>query len=431
LPDEKPRRIRDTLLPWIERAFTKKLLENHFLNLNKNKTIIVSNDLTFKYLTTILNVWLAKTTSRRLFDEAVQFREELWRFKGSYLELEELISKNLEKLYRLALIEGTENTVAQLCEQTRKFFGNLLNIRVLSILRLFFSIVVKDSEGSPIKDAIVEVYDKEISEKLFRGFTNSNGLIKAELVEGEFKIIVRKSWLEYYGFEILEARLDREIKQPLAIVLKKYRRLPPPKPPKTVPRILPHKIRLPPLPQSLGYWTEEHEKFMQIGFSAQLKQLGTWEGKRINHVKHTFTGIKRFYREWKYDPALRNLIVTNEMDILLLLENGEIHGFELKSRKGLQAGDFGYKTEQIYHYYGIEYAWIVHRKVGDIERHKQIMKQIEKYCPMVGYIVYSPEELEILKRPGRNPQLSRDDVKRRNETLKRYFDLAGGDPPIY
>ena len=425
----KGKKLRDTLLPWIERAFAKKPIEAFF-----NEKI--DSDLLHAYITRVFNHWYAEaistiTTTKPLKNKANNFRRELWEFKGSYNELEAFINKNLEELYKIALTENIGNIVMQLYEQTKEFFNELLIIRKPSILKIPLNIVVRDNSKTPVENALVEVYD-EAGEKLFRGITDSNGFTQTELVEGKYRIIVSKKWSKHYGFEVLEIALNREIEQPLVVILKKYERLPPPGPLKVVPETLPYRIQLPDPPPSLVSWIEVHEKFMQICFSAQLKKLGWWNGKKIVNVKHscTLAAFRRFWDKWQYDPALSPLLVAREMDVLLLSDD-EIHGFELKSKKGLSKGDVGYKAEEVYFQYGINYVWVVHARIGDLSKHKEIMYQLEKVCPSAGYIIYSPRELEVLRYPKLNPQLVRNDVKRRNEILKQYFDLVGGKPPYY
>ena len=72
---------------------------------------------------------------------------------------------------------------------------------------------VKDDEEKIVKGALIEIFSEYGSEKLFfRGLTNSNGYVHAELAEGKYRVFIRKSRPKHYGFEVLEVALNRGTK---------------------------------------------------------------------------------------------------------------------------------------------------------------------------------------------------------------------------
>ena len=194
------------------------------------------------------------------------------------------------------------------------------------------------------------------------------------------------------------------------------------KPPITIPCEIP----LPKLPLEWLRLVDMHEKFMQMSFAAQLRKLGTFLGEKIVDARHTFTGFKakELLREISYDPALKDLIVVKEMDVLALTESQKLIGFEHKSRKGIEKGDYGFEDAKTYYYYGIEYMYVVHRETN-IELHKRILNIIETQYPTLGYIIYTPEKLKVMKKAAINPYISNEQIRKRGEYIKKRFSYAG------
>ena len=118
------------------------------------------------------------------------------------------------------------------------------------------------------------------------------------------------------------------------------------------------------------------------------------------------------------------------MDILILTENNKLIGLELKSKKGLERGDIGIEQACRYYEYGIEYVYLVHREVDWINP-QIIIDQIKRLCPTLGYAIYSPGKLKILKLAELNPYIYRDDVRKRGEFIKKNFNKAGGTSGPY
>ena len=306
-----------------------------------------------------------------------------------------------------------------------RVFSELL--RRLSPLKLTVRVLTRESE--PLQGALVQVFRGGNMAFIDEAYTDDEGRAYFELAEGDYTVWVHKVEQDYYVFCRGEVKLieDSELK---LLVEKRTREIRRPRVPAPS---LARRIPLPPPPPSCRPLMEEHEKWMQMAFARQLLSLGSFEGRRVIDVRHscTLAGFRRFWNQWYYDPALRPLLVAREMDVLMLLEGGVLHGFELKSAKGVRRGDYGFKAEPVYHFYGIEYVWIVHWRIGDLNIHRRILEEIEKRCPSVGYIIYTPNEIEILKRPNRNPRLGEEDVKKRNRVIKKYFHLVGGTPPSY
>jgi len=125
------------------------------------------------------------------------------------------------------------------------------------------------------------------------------------------------------------------------------------------------------------------------------------------------------------------LVVTKEMDVLALTKTGKLIGFEHKSRRGLMQGHYGFNDALQYFPYGIEYVYLVHRRIND-EFHERVLKLINEHYPYFGYMTYSPKELEVLKEAEINPMIDRPDIRERGEFIKKHFNRAGGTkgPPV-
>ena len=134
--------------------------------------------------------------------------------------------------------------------------------------------------------------------------------------------------------------------------------------------------------------------------------------------------MTRFWKETLYDPVLRKLW-GKETDVFALTESQRLIGFELKSRKGLEKNDYGFLDAQRYLEIGADEVYLVHREVSK-ELHESILEELKNFNESLGYAIYSPNRLTILKWAKNNPFIEKPDVHRRNEFLKRNFSKLGG-----
>jgi len=262
--------------------------------------------------------------------------------------------------------------------------------------------------------------------------TDAKGNVSFKLPMGIYRIAVFKKGADWYVLDIFSLKVSENVRR--IINVRRHKRERAERPLKKVELVvttLPHRIDLPRLPPEWEFYIDNYpEKYMQMAFTSQLRALGHFMGEELSDIRHTFTGFKGF-PDIYHHPTLKYLVVTKEMDVLALTKTGKLIGFEHKSRKGLMQGHYGFNDALQYFPYGIEYVYLVHRRIND-DFHERILEFINEHYPYFGYITYSPKELEVLKEAEINPMIDRSDVRERGEFIKKHFNRAGGTkgPPV-
>jgi len=376
-------------------------------------------------VTKVINPKLVKFPLSFIEEIRSELIDEFW-YVNNVEELCKLL-RMLPKFYLLLPEEHKElfrKLLLSIDDYVFKEIGYKLNLR--KSLRTFkLTVKVMDEKGEVFQECIVSL--------LFNGnficnLSNEEGITTFNLLKGTYIIEAYKAGKDWYvyGKKVVHI-IDKDVNIDVIVTRKKWR------PPERVFRririlTLPIEIPLPSLPPLWSMFIDIHEKYMQMALAGQLRYLGTFVNEKIVDVRHSFTGFKRMSPY--FNPTLRPLIVPNEMDILILTENNKLIGLELKSKKGLERGDIGIEQACRYYEYGIEYVYLVHREVDWINP-QIIIDQIKRLCPTLGYAIYSPGKLKILKLAELNPYIYRDDVRKRGEFIKKNFNKAGGTSGPY
>jgi len=378
-------------------------------------------DVAHRYLTRLFNWRRCCQLPREVWSLLSEVGDSIWYSGGDRGALLNAI-RRLPRLYPL-IPEEARGLFLELLRETEEFIEDELGepLDLVGMVRPHrVTVKVCDVGGRPLNGCHVTVVMG--GREVFRGVTGDDGSLIVRLTEGSYTVIAVKHGVDhaYYGLEEVKVAGDVEVtvaayRAPLT------RREVKPSPP----TLHAYKVSLPPLPLSWRRGVDVHEKWMQMAFRAQLEKLGKFLGKRLIGVRHTFTGFKSWHvlDEIRNDLDLRPLIVTNEMDIIALTEDNELIGFELKSLKCLQRGDYGIEQAKHYYLYGIDYVYLVHREM-DEDVHREILKKVNSTT--LGYATYSPDHLQILRIAQRNPYNDDEGVEKRGSYIKRNFHLAGG-----
>jgi len=382
------------------------------------------HDIVWGYLQTVFNKWFVENLEAlSVSDELRGFRESLWHAK-TIRDLKNCLSR-LIKLYN-SCPKSAKNQLRRLIVQTDEFFslsGILAKDELKSKLKPYYiTMIVTDENGHSLPTKLTIVQD---GLPICSGFAE-NGKISFPLLKGSYEVIAVSKGSDWYAMDIVSIDVPAPLNL-ISITLQKY--------PRTfwikelekpVIVALPHDIQLPQPPANLLQYFDIHEKWMQMCLQYQLKTLGSFAGRKLLDVAHTFTGpsMTRFWKETLHDSVLRKLW-EKETDVFMLTEDSKLIGLELKSRKGLEKHDYGFLDAQQYLEIGANEVYLVHRKIRR-ELHENILRELKAFDKTIGYAIYSPRMLTILKWAESNPLINNPDVSRRNEFLKKNFSKLGG-----
>lgn len=394
-------------------------------------------DLIHTYITRILNPFrIALPHNSEVLKLIEDFSDELW-YKASSSNLRNIIYKHIRlintEINKLNKEERNKikGIFINFVNSTEKFFHEKLHIKLdlLNIVtehRVSIKVLV---DNEPIPNCNVSISPSDFKHIPIAYVTNKLGMIQVYLPRGKYIITILKQERNAYVYYETEVNVTRDID----IVIPAYRKeLRPPIPPTEKLKVIEKpkfiELQLPLLPLGWQQAIDVHEKWMQMAFAAQLRCKGRFLNKRIIDARHTFTGFKSspLLQQLRYDPDLRGLIVTKEMDVLSLTDDHTLIGFEFKSWKGLSKHDYGIEDAMKYYYYGIEYVYIVHRRINNEDFHRGFLNYLESSKLPLGYAIYEPTKLTILREAKLNPEINDSGVKRRGDFIKKYFIYAGG-----
>ena len=382
-------------------------------------------DLVWGYLQTVFNRWFVENVGSLggLGDALKDFRENLWHAR-SISELRNHLF-GLAKLYN-SCSSFMKERFRELIIRTDLFFslsGIIVKDELISKLHPYgATVVVVDEDGCRLPAKLTILQN---GAAIWSGYAE-NGQVSIPLLEGNYEIVAVSKGSDWYAMDIVTVNVPAPLNT-ICIELHKYPKSIAAKRKEKYPIEKAHYvIQLPSPPTNLLKYFDVHEKWMQMALQYQLKILGSFAGRKLVDVAHTFTGpsMTRFWKETLYDPVLRKLW-GKETDVFALTESQRLIGFELKSRKGLERGDYGFSDAQQYLEIGADEVYLVHREVSK-ELHENILEELKNFNESIGYAIYSPNKLTILKWAENNPFIERPDVHRRNEFLKRHFSKLGG-----
>lgn len=185
-------------------------------------------DIVWEYLRSVFNPWLSKNwykIDKPIRDDLLILRDKLCGCHSKD-EVKEVL-RHLARLYMLSSKESKEIFTELLIKTEEYCKKNEMELGFEKLLKQYkVTLIVKDDMNKPVKSAKITVmYDRR---EIWKGETSSDGKATLNLNEGKYTVYTSISEDEWYGLNIVELQIPKEIGEKI-IIIKKHKRSEPTK----------------------------------------------------------------------------------------------------------------------------------------------------------------------------------------------------------